>query len=379
MSEVVDIEDGGAESPFDAPQAFFDPSDEPRHLQRRNNNRNDRRPQRGGDQRRDNRPDNRQDNRGEHRNDNRHDNRGGHPRDQRQGGQHRQGGHLQGPRPQGGHAQHPRPQHGHRTHPTQQPVNKPTEVEGEIVEGEEIIGVQPQLEGGPMNPDQQTEGEGGGRRRRRRRGRRGRGGKGGQGGLPQSQNITEGDVDSAEGHIDDDGPQPVIKSQPYLGAPVDEVEEIAPYDDPETDLPAPGNELSRVERPVEPKDKNPSPRTAWPRVVAGVIAKVVNHAADNHAKAAQWTGGQRAGGRGPQHRAPHAPNAGAPHRTPPRHVRDDVDALPAPSEPTPPPIPQPPVVKTGSTDRHHLHTDTPIDPQPISRPRSYRDMDVIPG
>jgi hypothetical protein len=35
------------------------------------------------------------------------------------------------------------------------------------------------------------------------------------------------------------------------------------------------------------------------------------------------------------------------------------------------------VVKTGSTDRHQID-DEPVAPQPVSRPRSYGDLDAIP-
>jgi len=41
--------------------------------------------------------------------------------------------------------------------------------------------------------------------------------------------------------------------------------------------------------------------------------------------------------------------------------------------------PQTPVQRTGSSDRHLLHdNDEPVLPQPLSRPRSYRDLDQIP-
>ena len=41
-------------------------------------------------------------------------------------------------------------------------------------------------------------------------------------------------------------------------------------------------------------------------------------------------------------------------------------------------VPVPPVTKTGSTDRHLVGDDEPVMPQPLSRPRSYRDLDAIP-
>jgi hypothetical protein len=37
-----------------------------------------------------------------------------------------------------------------------------------------------------------------------------------------------------------------------------------------------------------------------------------------------------------------------------------------------------PIVRTGSTDRHYERTETPVDPEPVRRPRSYRDLDAIP-
>jgi hypothetical protein len=46
----------------------------------------------------------------------------------------------------------------------------------------------------------------------------------------------------------------------------------------------------------------------------------------------------------------------------------------APQQQAPPPVP---VQRTGSTDRHLLH-DEPVLPQPLSRPRTYRDLDQIP-
>jgi hypothetical protein len=52
----------------------------------------------------------------------------------------------------------------------------------------------------------------------------------------------------------------------------------------------------------------------------------------------------------------------------------------APQAETPRPqqaSPPAPVQRTGSTDRHLLH-DEPVLPQPLSRPRSYRDLDQIP-
>jgi hypothetical protein len=60
-------------------------------------------------------------------------------------------------------------------------------------------------------------------------------------------------------------------------------------------------------------------------------------------------------------------------------------AAPQPPAPAPAPLPrhravrdEQPVVKTGSTDRHLVSQEEPLAPAPVSRPRSYRDLDAIP-
>jgi hypothetical protein len=40
--------------------------------------------------------------------------------------------------------------------------------------------------------------------------------------------------------------------------------------------------------------------------------------------------------------------------------------------------PPPPVVRTGSTDKHLIHDDEPVHAEPPRRPRTYRDLDAIP-
>jgi hypothetical protein len=59
---------------------------------------------------------------------------------------------------------------------------------------------------------------------------------------------------------------------------------------------------------------------------------------------------------------------------------DDESAeasAPLPQRVPPPRLPEPPVVRTGSTDKHLIH-DEPVLPDPPRRPRSYRDLDAIP-
>jgi len=55
-----------------------------------------------------------------------------------------------------------------------------------------------------------------------------------------------------------------------------------------------------------------------------------------------------------------------------------VASAPAPAPaPAAPRVPEPAVVRTGSTDRH-LMEDEPVLPQPVQRPKTYRDLDNIP-
>ncbi|MCC6422306.1 MAG: Rne/Rng family ribonuclease [Phycisphaerales bacterium] len=55
--------------------------------------------------------------------------------------------------------------------------------------------------------------------------------------------------------------------------------------------------------------------------------------------------------------------------------RQQPQSTVTPQRPAPPP--PMPVVRTGSTDRH-LMSDEPVNPEPVRRPRSYRDLDAIP-
>jgi hypothetical protein len=56
--------------------------------------------------------------------------------------------------------------------------------------------------------------------------------------------------------------------------------------------------------------------------------------------------------------------------------RPNLPVRTPPPRPALPPI-QPPVVRTGSADKH-LASDEPVAPQPATRPHSYRDLDAIP-
>jgi hypothetical protein len=73
---------------------------------------------------------------------------------------------------------------------------------------------------------------------------------------------------------------------------------------------------------------------------------------------------RRRGGRGRRRPGSAPPAADGPH-TPPRRD-DEPRAAEAPT-----------ILPTGSADRH-LVRDEPVAPQPVSRPRSSRDLDSIP-
>ena len=60
-------------------------------------------------------------------------------------------------------------------------------------------------------------------------------------------------------------------------------------------------------------------------------------------------------------------------KIPKRMMRSTI----APERVPPPREPDPPVVRTGSTDKHLIH-DEPVLPDPPRRPRSVRDLDAIP-
>ncbi|MGB7159243.1 MAG: hypothetical protein WBD40_14335, partial [Tepidisphaeraceae bacterium] len=66
----------------------------------------------------------------------------------------------------------------------------------------------------------------------------------------------------------------------------------------------------------------------------------------------------------------------AEHDIPAQDERSSTSAENTVARPKSPPPPLP-VVKTGSTDRHQID-DEPVAPQPVSRPRSYTDLDDIP-
>jgi ribonuclease E len=202
-------------------------------------------------------------------------------------------------------------------------------VEGEIVEGEIVD--QPPIQQRPNNFDDDQ-----GQRRRRRRGRRG--GKG--------RNRNRNDYDNSNQNRGPARQQNSSPARPPNPVPVRPSNEpngnvLPPPPLPEEDIveeegPQPGNSI--FEAPTHERPKKQDNNRRRPR--------------NDH----------RRRGRGPGNEL----RANQPKLPPP---------TPRPNEPRAREMPD--AIRTGSADRH-LVNDEPIAPQPISRPRSHRDLDSIP-
>ena len=215
------------------------------------------------------------------------------------------------------------------------------------------------------------------RRRRRRRGRRGRGRGGNRDGAgfegasddrapTVSSDSGEASFDQPEEAIIDSDEQPAVlgENRDASAERFDDERDLEDSDraptasrvEPEEDMfagpPEPGNEKFPVPSRAVGKDDGADKRR------------------------------RRRGGRGRRrNEKPAAPKLeGLPQDEP--EIEADLKPLPrAPREPAPvtrQPTKAPVVIpRTGSTDRH-LNEDEPILPQPLSRPRSYNDLDSIP-
>ncbi len=179
-------------------------------------------------------------------------------------------------------------------------------------------------DGPGLGPDQKP------RRRRRRGGRRHRRNRqGAEGGLPNDQPVTSENAGENAGDEFESTEMVEEFAPPSEPEPVEEVEEIV---EPE---PVPEPEPV-VEVPVE-AEPEPKPKTRAKRAT--------------RAKAAPKT----------------------PKRIPPKKSAKAAKEEKASAE-----VSQPAdVVRTGSADKH-LVSDEPVIPQPLTRPRSYSDLDAIP-
>ena len=194
-------------------------------------------------------------------------------------------------------------------------------VEGEIVEPEQI----------PQRPADFGDDQGP-RRRRRRRGRRG----------GRGRNKERAEFDN--------GPQNRPPARPELSAPV------RAEDEPNGNVAPPSVDDGEI---VEADHRADSGNSRDDRVDA-----------DRPPRRRRPRGGRRRRGRGPGN-----------------ELNADQPALPAPAVNSKPSVSvrpneprareMPDAIRTGSADRH-LVNDEPIAPQPVSRPRSHRDLDSIP-
>ncbi len=216
------------------------------------------------------------------------------------------------------------------------------------------------LEPGEVERANNGEGDeqGGPRRRRRRRGRRGRGrGRGAQ------QDAAQGAAAQASSPSSDREQDESREDRSADEPPVDaDMESIVEEDVIESD-----EFGGHVTQSVQTTSYNAGPRSATPQ------------------GAGEEEGGprrrrRRRGGRGRGRRKPD--ENGQPQ--PPSAegaAKDDSKRAPEP-EPIQkreraPRAEPPPVARTGSTDRH-LIEDEPVLPEPVRRPRSYRDLDQVP-
>jgi ribonuclease E len=263
----------------------------------------------------------------------------------------------------------------------------------------------------------------GGRRRRRRRGRRGRGGRGRNGGgnggngpqgqqqSPQQAASRAAGADDDEEHAGDSDVDSEIAEQPtsithesftethadgdvetedieatfgesegtHAVVGTDESDESA--EDESDESPGPGNERQPAETGSEDADQPKKRR----RRRGGRRHRRRRDRADGATGPAQPNGNVADEAAEPTEEVEEEPQPVA-AASPTRRGSSQRRGPSRGSEPkssTPPPAPKAPVVpvpvvRTGSSDKHLIHDDEPIAPEPPRRPRTYRDLDAIP-
>jgi Rne/Rng family ribonuclease len=208
--------------------------------------------------------------------------------------------------------------------------------------------------------------EGGKRRRRRRRGgrrhRRRKDREANAGGDFTTAGDMDGAADAREANETESGAEVEVNRdaadweapsgrQAELTSMEDETAEAAPEDA--------GATAAEAEVVAEPPEKAPEPpvETDEPAQIASEPARVKK-------------------GRAPARRKSNTARK-SPQRTPPPAREDAKAAAPSRSAPSHVVVEIPPVVSTGSADKH-LANDEPVDPQPPRRPRRRDDLDEIP-
>jgi ribonuclease E len=224
----------------------------------------------------------------------------------------------------------------------------------------------------PHRGNEQQE-EGGPRRRRRRRGRRGRGrGQGGQGQQPgdrtdvprlDDRRPPPREFDDREPERDGISPD---REEPIDSEDLDAARGEDYRDGPTEEITSAEDSATEIDVDIEEIEVD-AQSGAKPEAETGEVSE----------EGAPPKRRRRRGGRGRRRSGPKPPEDQEPA---PDAAQEEV-AETAVATPLPPPRPViqplPPVQRTGSTDRHLIH-DEPILPEPLPRPRSYRDLDQIP-
>jgi ribonuclease E len=178
--------------------------------------------------------------------------------------------------------------------------------------------------------------DGGPRRRRRRRGRRGRG----RGGQNSGQNASHPPVDSRPNEA---GPSEFFDDRDEAAASADQVIE--------------GEEIISADVEIEEESVSQQDDLQGDFDGEAPIVAPGDEGAPRKRRRRRGGRGRRRGG-------------------PPAVLQETAAEAPPASKPLI--LPEPVIVqRTGSTDRHLMH-DEPILPEPLPRPRSYRDLDQIP-
>jgi ribonuclease E len=190
-------------------------------------------------------------------------------------------------------------------------------------------------------------GDNGGRRgRRRRRGRRGRG-RGNQQQQPHPQPAHADESDESAKEVVEESPAESTADQ--MQEAIDEADE-----------PSPGNER-------EPQQEGDQPRKRRRR-----RGGRRHRRRRERAEAAAGGGNSESNGNAAEESDASDEVQDREEAGPEAERESEPARRPAPQR-----IPPPPVVRTGSTDRH-IVDDEPIHAPPPSRPRSYRDLDALP-
>jgi ribonuclease E len=240
-----------------------------------------------------------------------------------------------------------------RNRPMDEPFSPSLDTEAASEAAEDSIGNRSEA---PFRGNDQQE-DGGPRRRRRRRGRRGRGRWQGLQGQPSGPRAD------APPRLDDRRPPvrefdnsavdrdqiPSDREEPVDGEELADARADDYADEPKVEIVSVEESVTELDTEAEPADgpgdQGEPGEDGAPR------------------KRRRRRGGRGRGRSGPKPPGDHeaVPEASAAVTLPPKAV----------------PQPLPPVQRTGSTDRHLIH-DEPILPEPLPRPRSYRDLDQIP-